>query len=75
MFLTPHEVILVSTLVSNFTLHLDWEIKYMLNYVTDAKVISLLIVWKIKLKSDTTLTYVDFFEKMVLKQTKYNLTK
>lgn len=47
----------------------------MLNYVTDAKVISLLIVWKIKLKSDTTLTYVDFFEKMVLKQTKYNLTK
>lgn len=58
----------MSSLVNNFTLHVDQEIKYTFNYITNTKVILFLIFWKIKIKSDTAFTYMNLFGKMVLKQ-------
>lgn len=53
----------MSSLVNNFTLHVDQEIKYIFNYITDTKVISFLMLWKIKIKCDTAITYMDLFGK------------
>lgn len=65
----------MSSLANNFTLHVDQEIKYTFNYITDTKVISFLILWMIKIKSDTAFTYLDLFGKNGPKTIKIKINK